>query len=405
MHYSTFWIFSLILFFSPLLFGADLWQVLLPVQVLIFLAFIIDYKNFCSRVSDHNIPKYLFIPWILLTLILFLSCIFSVNFNVSVSFITYYLAVSACFLLASQGRISDGQIYYLCLIMIAAADLQAVITFLQKMNFLPHDHWNPTDFPAGTFFTHNHLAGLLEITLPVVISFIFFNPWKNKKFFNVLLVISLLLQMSGLILSESRAGWIGFASGFVFFLIFGLKKIKFGRFIVLVLVLIATVTVFFSYNERVYERFSTFLDLNKDVSFQIRPRYWKTTLDIIREHPLLGTGPGTFPVVFPQYRPADTDMRGYVNQPHNDYLGWMAETGFLSFPCILAVFLFFVIRVLRAKTHTNPLVIAAGTAVLSTGVHSLVDYNLRIPALAFYLAILAGLSFSGVNPVRVKAAG
>jgi O-antigen ligase len=391
-----FWILSLVLFLSPLLFGADLWWVLLPVQILIFLTVIIDFKNSCYPVSDNKIPKSLFIPWIVLTIVLFLSCIFSVNRNVSMGFTTYYLAASACFFLASQGRITDGKFFYLCLIMILSADLQVMITFLQKLNILPHAHWNPKALPAGTFFTHNHFAGLLEITLPVVISFIVFKKYKDKKFFNVFLMFSLLIQLTGLIISESRAAWISSSLGLVYFLLLSFKKIKSGKFIAFLLVLVAGVTIFFSYNQNVNKRFSTFWALNDDISFQIRLRFWETTLHIIRDHPLLGTGPGTFPVIFPQYRPPD--MHFYVNQAHNDYLGWMAEAGMLTFPCILALFLVLVVRARHANNTVNPLVLAAGIAVLSTGVHSLVDYNLRIPALALYLSILTGLSFRKIKP-------
>ena len=78
-------------------------------------------------------------------------------------------------------------------------------------------------------------------------------------------------------------------------------------------------------------------------------------------------------------------------QLHNDYLGWMAEAGIFTFPCLCVMILFFLFRPWSEKG--KPLAIAAGTAVLAMALHSLVDYNLRVPAIGFYLAVLLGLSF------------
>lgn len=379
---------SIILIMGTALFGADLWWVILPLQALIFIIFASDYSEIFKSIHECPYPRGLMLPWAGLVMLMSVSAVFSVNPAASLRFLSFILAVSACFVIASRAGLTREGAAILRWVMIMTVNLEVITAVLQKSGLLPHGHWVPSVFPAGTLFNHNHFAGLIEITLPLVICFLFYKD--NPPSVRITLYVSMLIQFAGLLLSGSRGAWISFFIAFVYLCIIALKKLRVRKFLFLIFSLTVLSLAFFSFYQPANKRLSSFSSMEEDASAQSRFRMWKQSFLIIRDHPLLGAGPGTFSEIFPMYRPLDMHM--YVNQAHNDYLGWMAETGVFSLPCILAVFFYFTSRALKSKHSANPYVIAAGTAVLSLGVHSLADYNLRIPVTALYLAVLTGIS-------------
>lgn len=381
---------SAVLFLSPLLYGADLKLILQPFQILIFSSFLVHFHNPAGQIQFSALPRMLWAGWGGLAVILCVSTLYSVYPDLSLKFLMYFFAVSALFLLATFGRLSQRQVIIICGVMIFSSDLQVIIGILQKMDILSHRHWIPKDLMAGTFINHNRFSGMMEITLPLVLSLLFVNRLNTGGLFKIFLIFSLVFQTGGLILAQSRAGWLSAFAGVLYFFIAASEKFSFRRIVsgMTAVILIASAFIYLN-QETLGKRFETLLALDKDSSAQARIKFWKAGAEIIRDHPFSGTGPATFPVVFPKYRPED--VRYYVNQIHNDYLGWMAEAGILTFPCLLILLFIFVLRPFRERG--NPLAAAAGSAVLAMALHSVVDYNLRIPAITFYLAVLTGLSF------------
>src|SRR5437016_9079026 len=65
-----------------------------------------------------------------------------------------------------------------------------------------------------------------------------------------------------------------------------------------------------------------------DNAMAFRQAVWNDSLPIIRDHPLLGTGPQTFHLIYAQYRSTNADLPTlYVDYPHNDYLQYAIEMG------------------------------------------------------------------------------
>jgi len=104
---------------------------------------------------------------------------------------------------------------------------------------------------------------------------------------------------------------------------------------------------------------------------------------MFRAKPLLGWGLGTFPVVYPQFRSFYTNF--FINEAHDDYLQLLAEMGVLGF----AMMVWFVVLVFWKAIPKigNWMTDVSGSVTLAcmlgfTGilVHSLVDFNLQIPA-------------------------
>ena len=111
----------------------------------------------------------------------------------------------------------------------------------------------------------------------------------------------------------------------------------------------------------------------------------------------LGSGAGSFEAVMRRFHPPE--LPGVIiNYAHNDYLEWLLEAG-LGAALLIAAGLAFYLRqwgrVWRRGEWTpfRFAQVGAGIALLLMMLHTLVDFNLRIPANALFTAFLAAVFF------------
>jgi len=115
---------------------------------------------------------------------------------------------------------------------------------------------------------------------------------------------------------------------------------------------------------------------------QNRISIWRDTLNLIHQHPLLGTGLGTFSVAYTSVQTAF--LNHLVDHAHCDYLEVVSELGvpggILMFGSIFWILARAVRRYRKAEDRFDTAVclgcIGSITAIL---VHSLADFNLYIP--------------------------
>ena len=121
-------------------------------------------------------------------------------------------------------------------------------------------------------------------------------------------------------------------------------------------------------------------------------RMWKET-------PLLGIGPGTFPVVFRYYQ-SESLGRVQVAHAHCDPLQWWAELGAIGFAVsvvLMTLVILFAVRCRSEPTGAWPSFRelegrAFGLALLVLILHSLVDFPFRMPAITWVAAAWLGLA-------------
>jgi O-antigen ligase len=143
-----------------------------------------------------------------------------------------------------------------------------------------------------------------------------------------------------------------------------------------------------------------------EVSSGKRASMRRDTWRIFVDHPWMGTGLGTLQIVFPPY---ETLYDGrIVNHAHNDYLEALAETGIAGGLCCalyLGLLLFHSSRQLSGGNGSFAAVLNLSGLVACSGflVHSLVDFNLRIPANAQLFFLVATLATSTIVPANAEA--
>ena len=123
----------------------------------------------------------------------------------------------------------------------------------------------------------------------------------------------------------------------------------------------------------------------------------RDALKIFAQRPLMGWGLGVFGVIYPSFSGLSTSLK--VGMAHNDYLQLLVETGAAGFVDRAVVsggaVSFGPAKIKRCLSTTNAAVtLAALIGISGILVHSLVDFNLQIPAnatLFYVLCVVAAM--------------
>ncbi|MBN1832241.1 MAG: O-antigen ligase family protein [Deltaproteobacteria bacterium] len=103
----------------------------------------------------------------------------------------------------------------------------------------------------------------------------------------------------------------------------------------------------------------TSIPLFSSASLSERALLWGKTLDMVKDHPFLGVGPGQWRIVLPRYGEIEkrVSSEGMVEilpqRPHNDYLWVLSETGSLGLFFYLSFFGVTAVYSLRVIFHSD----------------------------------------------------
>jgi len=126
-----------------------------------------------------------------------------------------------------------------------------------------------------------------------------------------------------------------------------------------------------------------------------------------KDFPVLGSGLGSFHIVFPRYRAQDVSVLN--THAHNDYLEFAVETGAVGIALLgllVAASLFAALRAqyLRHDPLMRGISFASIMAIVALMIHSSVDFNLQIPANAMtFMLVLAFAWISLYHDRRERA--
>jgi len=245
--------------------------------------------------------------------------------------------------------------------------------------------------PYGPYVNRNHFAGFVELTLPVGVALMAFRAVRREVL--PLLTLFTVVPVGALVLSGSRGGLLGFTFE-VCILAWMLRRrrvLRTGRLMAgAAVAVVALLFVAWLGASGAVQRISALR--SPDVTFGRRIAMARGAAHIFFDHPLKGCGLGTLVAVYPRY---ETDYDGrVVDHAHNDYLETLAETGLLGGLCG-AVFLWLLFRAVRKNfaAEQGQLSLALhAAAIMAVGgmlLHSLVDFNLQLPANALLFLLQA----------------
>lgn len=221
----------------------------------------------------------------------------------------------------------------------------------------------------------------------------FFNSTSQKA---TLPLIGVVLNLTALFLSHSRAGFAAMLIGLIVLLPL-LSYIKLmPKKILLVCIggfALMGISIFaISSGDTVARLKSTTLDNT------IRDEVFQQTLNAISDHKASGTGYGSFEEVFPAYKSDHYLMAGSTwDKAHNTYLELFLEMGMLPTLCLLfavGYIIFCQVRGIWKRRRRRHYAVFALAASLTAGSHALVDFSLQIPAFAVTFAMILGLGFA-----------
>ena len=126
------------------------------------------------------------------------------------------------------------------------------------------------------------------------------------------------------------------------------------------------------------------------LSLNGRPMLWRSALADVGDHPLLGSGAGTFEQYWNEHRP-----RNYVaKDAHSLYLERLAEQGPVGFALILALVLYPLGVAVRYRR--DPIVLTAVGVLVAFTVHAGFDWDWEMPA-------VTGLALVGASAIVLSA--
>lgn len=212
-------------------------------------------------------------------------------------------------------------------------------------------------------FAHNATGSAYAVVCVSLL--VFFLKEKITKI-KILFLILLLINLLALLITRSRAGYIGFFGAAIIVIWLHFKSIK--KFLITMGVIIAGAVpiLFFT---GIYKRVLQILNFEGGTTI-LRLYIWKKAWYLFSQSPIFGIGFGRFNDIFNIDRGVFDigRLRGYPGivsfymkqsfyfdsaHAHNAYLQFLAETGVIGLGLILIFWIFCIIRVLKAYNSTK----------------------------------------------------
>jgi O-antigen ligase len=250
---------------------------------------------------------------------------------------------------------------------------------------------------AGHAFKLSITHGLLSAFAAFVFALLAHREkrWPQRLLFAVLALVAV---KNVLLLGISRTGYLVLIllTLYLFFILFGKRGL-----VVAGLLVAATYAAVYGGSEAFRERVDTvFVDSRESQSrwpsresVTIRLEWYQRSLDIVLEHPLLGTGTGSFPRA---YAETIKDKKSVsTTNPHNEYLLIAVQTGLAGL--MLLLHLFWQQLRLSARLATPVETHLARGLVLTMVIGCLFNSLLLDHTEGLFYAWLTGMLFAGLQ--------
>jgi len=286
------------------------------------------------------------------------------------------------------------------------------------------------DSVTGTFVNRNHLAGYLEMIIPLALGFLiarmgFFSlrtrgsrgelgeilsHFSRRSFaVNILLIAATVVMAVAVVKSQSRAGVFLVIFTFMLFLEMSLFHLTYAgegrrlaRNLINAVFLVILIFSLAAGTAAVMNRFAA-----DDTIFRGgRTVFWENITPIVGDFPVFGTGLGTFVHVYPSYDRTGGEM--LLTHAHNDYLELMSETGLLGFFLLAGAVAWILVQSFRVwgtrrNLEIKGLAMGGLVSCVVMLVHSFTDFNLHIPSNSLLFAVILALTVKLVHHRRAAS--
>ena len=255
----------------------------------------------------------------------------------------------------------------------------------------------------GPYVNHNHYAGLMELLVPIPLVLSLTRLASEKE--RLAAGIAAAIMVATVFLSGSRGGMIAIFVELVIAAVLLLrqrvallrekKRMRMVVNMAAFAVVLVSLLTWLGGNDLVSRVSSISTETHTELSGGMRSSIDRDAFRMFRSKPVLGWGLRSFPVVYPQFRSFYTNF--FVNETHNDYLQLLCEMGLLGF----GIMVWFLIALYRAalckignwsSDVSGAVTLACTLGITGILVHSLLDFNLQIPANAALFYVLSTIA-------------
>ncbi len=231
-----------------------------------------------------------------------------------------------------------------------------------------------------------------KISLPVILDYL--SSYSSITIW--LLIVMIGISMATVFISLSRGGIVSMllATSIITLIISSKQRLRSHSWIMVGTALVAFICVLYIGFDAVYERLATLRHLNE--TGQNRLQMLKDTTIAWSKFPLLGTGLGTYSVVYPMFD--DSHITALATHAENEYAQAAEETGMIGLGLLVVFGIIAGICFLRNIRRTNRPIQSAsyglGFGLIAILIHSFGDFGQHLPANGFLSAVFCALLIS-----------
>jgi O-antigen ligase len=300
--------------------------------------------------------------WILVTSLTSTMPIVSLKFLLSrIWFIVgFYLITAKLF---ESGRNIEKYIWFYTIPLL-------IVIFYSTYRHLGYGLWDKqaAHFVVNPFYNdHTSYGAVIAMYLPFLLGFSFTKIYTPATKIFIHIVLGILLV--GLILSYARAAWVSMVAAAV---IWGIMRLGI-RFKPLFITFLVVGSVIFTFQNQILmylernntessanlgDHFSSISNISSDASNLERINRWSCAIRMFQDKPVFGFGPGTYMFNYAPYqlnadRTIISTNSADRGNAHSEYLGPLAESGFMGLISFLILLVTITYTGIHAYSRTS----------------------------------------------------
>ncbi len=219
----------------------------------------------------------------------------------------------------------------------------------------------------------------------------------------VFYILSFILTAAVLVATYTRGAWIGALAGTLFFIIViaagrhkentnsgkSINRLKAAMVMLLLIALVAAGLKTSGLSQGIMNR------LQDPFTVRVRLLLWRDSLALVKQSPLFGSGHEAFRVAFTPLKSlelARLEPGTNYDNPHNNYLAYLANYGFFGLLVYLAIIALsmrriFVFIPLQRSREDLALATSIGASFIAVLIHNLANFDILATLVYFYLYI------------------